>query len=317
MSRVAAVDVGTNSVRLLVAERAALPSGQAAAGRAGAAPLRTVEREMRITRLGRGVDSTGRLDDAALARTLDALTDYAARWRELDAQRVRITATSAVRDASDRERFFSGVRSRTGVDAEVLSGEQEGAAAFLGATGQLHGEPTPFLVVDIGGGSTEFILGRRSPEAMTSRQLGCVRLTERTLGGDPPTPEEVSRARAVVEAELDEVEAAVRPQRAATVVGVAGTATTIAALHLGLPAYLPERIHGTRVPAAAVSALTARLLAMTAAERAALGPMAPGREDVIHGGALILERVLSRFGHADVLVSEADILDGLALSLLD
>lgn len=303
MTRVAAVDVGSNSVRLLVAERAA--------------PLRTVEREMRITRLGQGVDATGRLNDAALARTLDTLSVYAARWRELGAGRVRITATSAVRDAADRERFFLGVRDRTGVDAEVLSGEQEGAAAFLGATGQLGAELAPFLVLDIGGGSTEFILGTRAPEAMTSRQLGCVRLTERTLAGDPPSPAEVALARAVVDAELDAVESAVRPRRAATLVGVAGTVTTIAALHLGLRAYLPDRIHGTRVPAAAVSALTTRLLAMTAAERAALGPMAPGREDVIHGGALILERVVGRFGFAEVLVSEADILDGLALSLLD
>lgn len=302
MSRVAVVDVGTNSVRLLVAE----PNR----------PLRIVERQMRITRLGAGVDATGHLDDLALDRTLRCLDDYAGRWRELDADRVRITATSAVRDAADRERFFVGVRDRTGVEAEVLSGEEEGRTAFLGAT-ELVSAEAPYVVLDIGGGSTELIRGTREPEAMTSRQLGCVRLRERALPGDPPSAEEVARARELVAVELDAVETVVDPSSAATLVGVAGTITTIGALYLDLPTYLPERIHGVRVPAAAVHAIAERLLAMPAPARAELGAMAAGREDVIHAGALILDEVVARFGFPDVLVSESDILDGLALALLE
>lgn len=302
MSRVAVVDVGTNSVRLLVAE----PTR----------PLRVVERQMRITRLGAGVDATGHLDDLALDRTLRCLDDYAGRWRELGADRVRITATSAVRDAADRERFFSGVRDRTGVEAEVISGDEEGRTAFLGAT-ELVSAEAPYVVLDIGGGSTELIRGTREPEAMTSRQLGCVRLRERALPTDPPPAEEVARARELVAVELDAVETVVDPASAATLVGVAGTITTIGALYLDLPAYLPERIHGVRVPADAAHAITERLLAMPAAARAELPAMAPGREDVIHAGALILDEVVARFGFPDVLVSESDILDGLALELLE
>jgi exopolyphosphatase/guanosine-5'-triphosphate,3'-diphosphate pyrophosphatase len=301
MTRIAAVDVGTNSTRLLVAEEAD--------------PLRTVERTMRITRLGKGVDATGRLDDEALARTLDCLSEYAARWQALGAERVRIAATSAVRDASDRDRFFTGVRERTGVEAEVLTGEQEGRAAFLGATGLIQGEP-PYLVLDIGGGSTEFIRGEREAEDMDSRQLGCVRLAERALRSDPPTVDELAEARAMIDDELDAVVTTVDPRVASTLVGVAGTITTVAALYLDLPTYRPERIHGARAPAAAVHEITERLCAMTTAERARLGPMAPGREDVIHAGALILDRVIQRFRFPEVLVSEADILEGLALSLL-
>jgi len=303
--RVAAVDVGTNSVRLLVAEPGT-----------GGAPLRAVEREMRITRLGQGVDATGHLHDDALARTLATLDDYAARWRALGAERVRIAATSAVRDAADRDRFFAGVLERTGAPAEVLTGDEEGTTAFAGATATVSGEP-PYVVLDIGGGSTELIRGTTGAEAMTSRQLGCVRLTERALHTDPPTPAELTAARDLVDAELDAVAALVDPTAARTLVGVAGTITTVAAIFLDLPAYEPDRIHGTRVPAGDVAAITDRLCRLTAAERRALGPMAPGREDVIHAGAIILDRVVQRFGFPDVLVSEADILDGLALALLD
>jgi exopolyphosphatase / guanosine-5'-triphosphate,3'-diphosphate pyrophosphatase len=221
-----------------------------------------------------------------------------------------------VRDAADRDRFFAGVRERAGVDAEVLSGEQEAAAAFRGATASVAGTP-PYLVLDIGGGSTELILGEDRPEASTSRQLGCVRLTERNLHDDPPTDGQVADARAFVDAELAAAGELVDARRARTLVGVAGTVTTLAALHLGLDAYEPTRIHGTRVPAEAVARLAAELLGMPAAARAALGPMAPGREDVIAGGAIVLEMVMARFGFDEVLVSEADILDGLALGLLD
>ena len=302
MTRVAAVDVGTNSVRLLVAES----NGTA---------MTNVERLMTITRLGFGVDATGHLDDAALERTLSCIGGYAERWRELGAERVRISATSAVRDAADRDRFFDGVRARAGVDAEVLSGEQEATTAFLGATSGIEGTP-PYLVLDIGGGSTEFILGSTAPEAMTSRQLGCVRLTERAVHSDPPTPQELAEALAVIDAELDAVEQLMKARSARTLVGVAGTVTTVAALHLGLDEYLADRIHGTVVPAREVIAISDQLAAMTTAQRRALGPMAPGREDVIVAGALILRRVVERFGFAEVLTSESDILDGLAMQLL-
>ena len=303
MSRVAAVDVGTNSVRLLVAER----RGEA---------LEPVERLMTITRLGAGVDATGHLDDAALERTLSCLGTYAQRWGELGADRVRISATSAVRDATDRDRFFNGVRQRTGVAAEVLSGEQEARAAFRGATADVAGR-APFLVLDIGGGSTEFILGTAGPEAMTSRQLGCVRLTERAIATDPPSSEDLSAAAAVIDAELAAVEQVVPCRTARTLVAVAGTATTVAALHLGLPEYQADAIHGTRVPAAEVARIADELAGLTSPQRAALGPMAAGREDVIVAGAMILRRVVERFGFSDVLVSEADILDGLALELAE
>lgn len=302
MTRVAVVDVGTNSVRLLVAD----PGD----------PLEYLDRRMTITRLGAGVDRNGHLDDAALARTLDCIAGYARRWEELGAVRTRVTATSAIRDAADRKRFFAGVRERTGVGAEVLSGDDEAAVSFRGATSSVAGKP-PYLLVDIGGGSTEFVLGSGEPEAVVSRQLGCVRLTERRLRSDPPTHEEMAAAEADVDTELDALDGVVDARAARTLVGVAGTVTTLGALHLGLDEYDAERIHGTRVPAGAVRALTDRLAAMRVDQIAALGPMAPGREDVMVAGALILARVVERFGFEDVLVSEADILDGLALSLLE
>jgi exopolyphosphatase / guanosine-5'-triphosphate,3'-diphosphate pyrophosphatase len=302
VTRVAAVDVGSNSVRLLVAD-----PGQ---------PLTEVERVRRLTQLGAGVDQRGRLDDAALQRTLDTLGDFAHRWRTLEAEQVRISATSAVRDAADRDRFFDGVRLRTGVDAVVLTGRDEARTAFRGAVSSVAGEP-PYLVLDIGGGSTELILGTGEPVAETSRQLGCVRLTERALPGDPPAPAALDLARRIIDHELDEAARVVDASAARTLVGVAGTVTTLAALHLGLDEYLPARIHGTRVPLDRIRELTRMLAGMPAGERARLGPMQPGREDVILGGALILERVMEHFGFAEVLTSEADILDGIALDLMD
>ena len=299
--RVAAVDAGSNSVRLLVAS-----AGE---------PLRPVHREMRVTRLGKGVDGSGRLDDDALARTLDCLEEYAERWRSLGATSVRITATSAVRDAADRERFFTGAAERTGVRPVVLSGEEEARIAFTGATRSVTAEP-PYLVLDIGGGSTELVLGYGEPAAIVSRQLGCVRLTESRLGGDPPTAAQLRAARAEIDGHLDAVFDVMDPSSAHTLIGVAGTVTTLAALDLRLPRYEPERIHGARLRRQRVRDLTRDLATLRAADIAALGPMAPGREDVIVGGALILELVMERYGFSEVLVSEADILDGLALQLL-
>ncbi|GGI03765.1 Ppx/GppA phosphatase family protein [Egicoccus halophilus] len=302
----AAVDVGTNSVRLLVSD----------------ADGRRLARELTITRLGTGVDRTGVLDDDALHRTLTTIAGYREQWVAAGVtDRVRIAATSAVRDAGDRDRFFDGVRELTGVDAEVLTGEQEAALTYAGVLGALD-VPTPAAVVDVGGGSTELVVGDVAGTVVgsVSLQLGCVRLAEHHLVSDPPTLVEWRAARATVDERLAEADAGLSVQHAdlggaRTLVAVAGTATTLAALHLDLPEYLEERIHATRIPTPALLELTDRLARMTSAQRAALGPVQPGREDVLHGGALVLSRVAQRYGFADVVVSEADILDGLAASL--
>jgi exopolyphosphatase / guanosine-5'-triphosphate,3'-diphosphate pyrophosphatase len=302
----AGVDVGSNSVRLLVAD---------AAGS-------TITRLMRITRLGAGVDETGHLDDAALERTLDALREFRAVWTDHGVDgRVRIAATSAVRDAADRERFFAGVREVTGVDAEVLSGEEEAALAHAGATGAVE-VAEPAVVLDVGGGSTELVVGGPDGDVAgsVSLQLGCVRLTERLLAGDPPTPEQLAAARDEIVARLDEADARLAEQGvslrdARSLVGVAGTSTTLGAIHLGLAEYDPTRIHGTRVPSVAVRDLAVQLAGIPAARRAGLGPVQPGREDVLHGGALIVAAVVERYGFGDLVVSESDSLDGLVASL--
>ncbi|CAN5511889.1 Ppx/GppA phosphatase family protein [soil metagenome] len=304
--RVAAVDIGTNSCRLLVAE--AVDGGG----------FTTLDRRIRITRLGQDVDAAGRLADAAIRRNVDAVAAYAAVWRALGVtDAVRITATSAARDSANAADFAAAVEAAAGVAPEVLSGADEAATSFRGALSGLPGAARPALVLDIGGGSTELIRGSDGPEASTSRQLGCVRLTERVLLGDPPTEAQVARAREVIAAELDAVEALVDPAAAATLIAVAGTATTLAALHQGLPAYEPGVVHGTELPAGAVAELAERLLGMPAASIAALGPVEGGREDVLAAGALILTAVLERFGFDRVVVSETDILDGLALGLLE
>jgi exopolyphosphatase / guanosine-5'-triphosphate,3'-diphosphate pyrophosphatase len=304
----AAVDVGTNSVRLLLVD----------------ADGRRITREMTVTRLGAGVDRRGHLDDAALARTLETIGDYHQVWESHGVDgRVRIAATSAVRDASDRDRFFGGVRERTGVDAEVLSGEEEARLSFLGAVGAVDVDPPP-AVIDVGGGSTELIVGTGtdvdSVAGSVSLQLGCVRLTERHLRRDPPMAAELRAARRAVAERLDEADEVLARQgtalgAAGSLIGVAGTATTLAALHLGLPSYDEDRIHGTRIPAAALHELTAQLSATSTAARAALGPVQAGREDVLHGGAIVLDEVVRRYGFAELVVSEADILDGLVASL--
>lgn len=308
--RTAAVDIGTNSCRLLVAE-----------GHADG--FATLDRRVRITRLGQDVDATGRLAVAAIERTAAAVAAYAAVWRSFGVGfgegegAVRITATSAARDSVNAADFAARIAEVAGVAPEVLTGEEEAATSFRGALSGLPGMTLPAVVLDIGGGSTELIRGRRHPEASTSRQLGCVRLTERVLTTDPPTPEEIATARAVVDAELDAVESLVDPAAGATLVAVAGTATTLAALHRDLPTYEAGAVHGTRIPAAAAQAMATRLLGMPAAAIGSLGPVVGGREDVLAAGALILAMVLGRFGFAEVVVSETDILDGLVLGLLD
>jgi exopolyphosphatase/guanosine-5'-triphosphate,3'-diphosphate pyrophosphatase len=300
--RVAAIDCGTNSIRLLVADL-------------DGAVKKDRHREMRVVRLGQGVDRTGELAPEALERTRVALVDYAAVCAELAVDKVRMVATSATRDARNRGDFVDLVKAALGVEPEVISGEEEAALSFTGATADLDPADGPFLVLDIGGGSTELVLGTGSVEASCSTDVGCVRLTERHLAGDPPTAAQVAAARADVNEALTRALSVVPVERARTVVGLAGSVTTIAALALGLEAYDPERIHLSRISTTQVDELTEQLLAMTRAERAALSVMHPGRVDVIGGGALVLQMCLVRVGAAGVLVSESDILDGIAMSM--
>ena len=303
--RLAAFDVGTNSTRLLVAD---VDGGQIVAEHA---------REMVITRLGQGVDRTGRFDPAALARTLEVLAGYAETCRRLGVARRRQVATSATRDAADRRAFLDGVRDLLGVDAEVLTGQAEAATAYRGATATLEGD-LPTLVVDIGGGSTELILGDgRAARAMISLDIGCVRLFERHLHHDPPTAEEAAALRADVATHLAEVTGVLDPSAADRVVGVAGTVTTVTAIALGLDTYDPRRIHRATLDAAEIAAVADKLTAMTVAERAALPVMARGREDVIAAGALLLDELVRRFRIRQVIASETDILDGILLGLAE
>jgi exopolyphosphatase / guanosine-5'-triphosphate,3'-diphosphate pyrophosphatase len=303
-ARLAAFDVGTNSTRLLVAD---VDGGRIVAEHA---------REMIITRLGKGVDRTGRFDPAALRRTLEVLAGYEATCRRLGVSRRRLVATSATRDAANRRELLDGVRALLGVDAEVLSGEVEAATAYRGATHDLPGEERT-LVVDIGGGSTELIIGTRLPEAMVSLDLGCVRLHERHLHSDPSTAAEVAALRADAAARLATVTGTLDPASAERVVGVAGTITTVTAIGLGLDAYDPRRIHRSALGAAEIAAVAEKLAAMTVAERAALPVMAKGREDVIAAGALLLDQLVRTFGFPRVIASETDILDGVLLGLAD
>jgi len=302
VTRVAALDCGTNSLRLLVTD---LVDGTQS----------DLHREMRIVRLGEGVDRTGSLAPQAIARTREALVDYAATCRELGAERIRMVATSATRDASNREDFHAMVVGVLGAEPEVISGVEEAALSFAGATRALDPAAGPFLVLDIGGGSTELVLGTEAVLASRSVDIGCVRLTERQLHSDPPTDDEVAAAVADIDVAIAQIRGAVPVDEATTVVGLAGSVTTVAAVALGLPAYDREAIHLSRLSAAAVAAVSAELLAMTRAERAALPVMHPGRVDVIGAGALILHTLLDRLDLSEVLVSEADILDGIAWSL--
>jgi exopolyphosphatase/guanosine-5'-triphosphate,3'-diphosphate pyrophosphatase len=308
MSRVAAIDCGTNSLRLLVAD--VDPSSGA---------LTDVDRRMEIVRLGQGVDQTGRLAPLALDRTIAALRGYAGIVARSGAAAVRMVATSATRDAENSAEFVRRVKQVLGVAPEVLTGDEEARLSFIGATGELTGAagfPPPFLVTDIGGGSTEFVLGDEGgPHAAISVDIGCVRMTERHLRGDPPAAAEVAAATADIDAALDRVAAAISAADARTLVGLAGSVTTVAGIAMGLPAYDPVRIHHSRVSAAQVHVVTTGLLAQTHEQRARIGLMHPGRVDVIGGGALILDRIMTRFGFAEVLVSEHDILDGIAWSL--
>jgi exopolyphosphatase/guanosine-5'-triphosphate,3'-diphosphate pyrophosphatase len=302
--RGAVVDLGTNSIRLLVFELA----------EEGA--LRELARDMVITRIGKGVDRSGRIDDDALARTVGVLERYCRRARALYASTIHVSATSAVRDASNRGALEEAVRANAGSELEVISGEREAGLSFRGATQDLD-RPSPFLVLDIGGGSTEFVVGSDRAEHAISTQMGSVRLMERHIRNDPPTEEELDALRTDVHSVLEEVEHAVPVRDARTFVAVAGTATTVQAISLGLPRYDPDAIHRTELPLAKAQRVARELAEMTTAERAALPVMAPGRGDVIVAGAIVLVEVMRRLGFDRALVSETDILDGLAMELAE
>jgi exopolyphosphatase/guanosine-5'-triphosphate,3'-diphosphate pyrophosphatase len=273
---------------------------------------------MVITRLGRDVDRTGRLGDEALARTVDVLGRFTRRARALGAERIRVGATSAVRDAENRDDYAAAVRELAGSQLEVITGEQEAALSFLGGTHGLDPSWGPFAVQDIGGGSTEFVTGVAPGRAEVARstRMGSVRMTERHVSHDPPTVAELDALRADVAGVLDEVAMSVPVDEAGTIVAVAGTATTLQALALGLDRYDPDRIHRTWLALDRAEQMLGDLAAMTDAERAALPVMAPGRGDVIVAGAVILVQTMRRFGLDRALVSETDILDGLALEML-
>ncbi|MCU1674629.1 MAG: Ppx/GppA family phosphatase [Frankiales bacterium] len=302
MSRVAAVDCGTNSIRLLVSD-------------VSEGTKRDVHREMRVVRLGQGVDRTGRLAPEALARTREALVDYGTTCRDLGVARIRMVATSATRDAENRSDFVAMVEAVLGVQPEVISGGEEAALSFDGATRGLDRELGPFLVADIGGGSTEIVLGTDQVKAARSVDVGCVRLTERRLLDDPPTPEQVAAAEADIDAALELVRADVPVAQRKTFIGLAGSVTTVAALALGLKAYDRDRIHLSRISADDVRRVTGSLLGQTRKQRGRLGPMHPGRNDVIGAGALVLRTLVDRLDVDEVLVSESDILDGIVWSI--
>lgn len=317
MTRVAAVDCGTNSIRLLIADIDA------------AGVLTDVERDMKVVRLGQGVDATGKFADEAIERTRVELTGYVERMLAAGVQRVRMVATSATRDASNRDAFFAMTAEllgtvQSGAVAEVITGDEEARLSFRGAVGGLDPADGPFVVTDLGGGSTEVVVGSVSRgEAVVagaySADIGCVRLTERALPSDPPTVDEQHRAVGVAAEELAKAFAVVDVSVARTWVGVAGTLTTFAAIHAGLADYDPEVIHHSRISLADLHVLCGKIVAMTREERLALGPMHPGRADVIGGGALVTRELARQFadraGITEMVVSEHDILDGIALGL--
>ncbi|WP_030237012.1 Ppx/GppA phosphatase family protein [Streptomyces sp. NRRL S-350] len=306
MTRVAAIDCGTNSIRLLVADLDP-ETGE----------ITDLDRRMIVNRLGQDVDRTGRLHPDALARTFAACREYqeVISGFGVGPERVRFVATSASRDAENSDEYAKGVRDILGVEPEVVSGEEEARLSFLGATKELTGElfPAPYLVFDLGGGSTEFVLGTDDVQAARSVDIGCVRLTERHFGGaELPSEEQIAQARAHVRAELDKAEEVVPLTGAATLVGLAGTVTTVSAIALGLSGYDSAAIHHSRVSREQVAGIARELLAATHAERAAIPSMHPGRVDVIAAGALELLEIMERTGAAEVVVSEHDILDGVA-----
>jgi exopolyphosphatase/guanosine-5'-triphosphate,3'-diphosphate pyrophosphatase len=313
MARVAAIDCGTNSIRLLVADVTKRDDGTAW--------LRDVHREMKIVRLGQGVDATGRLHPDAIERTRQALLEYVTVMRRKGVETARMVATSATRDASNREDFFGMTEEILGVPAEVITGDEEARLSYLGAVADLDPDEGPFLVTDLGGGSTEFVLGSGTEvEAARSMDIGCVRLTERFIHSDPPAPGEIRAAEAFARELIEEAFNVVPVEKTKTWIGVAGTVTTLSALVQGMDVYNSEEIHLSRITLDNVREITESILSMTHDDRASLGPMHPGRVDVICGGAIVLraiaEELSNRAGIGALVCSEHDILDGIAFSLV-
>lgn len=304
---VAAIDCGTNSIRLLIA---VVPEQ---------GPLMEIVREMRIVRLGEGVDRTGEFAPDALARTFAACEEYRQLIELHSVRAVRFVATSASRDVSNRAEFIAGVRDRLGIEPEVITGTEEAELSFLGAVRGLPELQSPILVVDIGGGSTEFVLGTFESDveiqAAVSVNIGCVRMFERHLQSDPARQDQIAAVQGDVTAAFDEAATTVPLEQARSVVGVAGTVTTVSAMALGLPEYDPLAIHGSILQSSQIEAVTEQFLAMTSQERAALPFMHPGRVDVIGAGALILRELARRVSPTPVIVSEYDILDGIVYRL--
>ena len=300
--RVAAIDCGTNSIRLLIADI----EGNS---------FREVTRLMEVVRLGQGVDQTGQFHPDAIARTLAAVDKYAAEIAKRGVQKIRFCATSATRDASNRELFIEGVFERLGVRPEVISGEEEASLSFMGATKDLPASDGPFLVVDIGGGSTEFVIGTDHVEAAKSVNIGCVRMTERHFVSSDPEPGEIAAATQDIDEAIAQAAKVVPITSAKTLIAVAGTATTVAAAALKLAEYDRYAIHLSHISAEDVHAASKMFFSLKRDERAALGYMHPGRVDVIPAGSLVLSRIMLATGAKEFVASESDILDGMAWSL--
>ena len=300
--RVAAIDCGTNSIRLLIAD----VQGD---------NFREVNRDMEIVRLGQGVDQTGAFHPDAIARTLAAVDKYASEIARRGVEKIRFCATSATRDASNRDLFIEGVKQRLGVAPEVISGEEEAKLSFAGATKDLPDSLAPYLVVDIGGGSTEFVIGHRAVESAKSVNIGCVRMSERHFKSDPATELEIESARRDIQLAIAEAAKVVDIKAAKSLVAVAGTATTVAAAALQLSQYDRYAIHLSRISAEQTAQVSEMFLKMNREERAALGYMHPGRVDVIGAGSLVLAEIVKAVGAKEFIACESDILDGIAFSL--
>ena len=300
--RVAAIDCGTNSIRLLIAD-------------IDGKNFREVVRDMEIVRLGQGVDETGQFHPDAITRTLAAVDKFAAEIAKRGVEKIRFCATSATRDATNRHLFVDGVRDRLGIEPEVISGDEEAALSFAGAIKDLNPTDGPFLVVDIGGGSTEFVFGTATVEAARSVNIGCVRMTERHFASDPATPEQIEAARTDIQAAIAQAAQVVAITKAKTLVAVAGTATTVTAAALDLPEYDRYAIHLARVSAQQTHDAAAMFATKTRDQRLALGYMHPGRVDVIAAGSLVLSEIMKATGATEFVASESDILDGMAYSL--
>ena len=301
--RVAAIDCGTNSIRLLIAD-------------IDGTNFREVIRLMEVVRLGQGVDKTGQFHPDAIARTLAAVDLFAVEIAKRGVEKIRFCATSATRDATNRDLFIEGVFERLGIRPEVISGDEEARLSFMGATKDLPASDGPFLVIDIGGGSTEFVFGTDSVEAAKSVNIGCVRMSERHFTGDKPDPGQVAAATEDIDAAIAQAAKIVPITKAQTLIAVAGTATTVAAAALDLPEYDRYSIHLSHIAAEKVHQVSQSFIKMDRAEREALGYMHPGRVDVISAGSLVLSRIMRATGASEFVASESDILDGMAWSLV-